>query len=554
MDSAEDRTVASTGSESKSVDKDNSGQPGETDAGVFGSERILLLVADGPVVVELKLTIDGRPHALALDEVVENVFKRMDSDGDGKVTWEDVVNDPQFRYGQAGNLETKEQGDKQRMIRLYDSNRDGLVDREELPRFVTRNSGGSRPFSFTNSNLFRGVNRTQSAVRRWLDADEDGSISGDELRTAAERLRGRDDDDDDLLVLANFKQVPNAGDGNLPNRRRVSETDSGFALNAQTKWDILNYAVREQYAAGGNLQPDHFGPFTATFDHLDENRNKRIDKSEISRWLTLEPNITVWASFGDRAQVKKEQLSVALAGPLLQGTRAHRHGARLTLQLPKSRVEFFINDELASDTEEAQAMALFTRFDSDKNGYLDEKEFPAQESPMAPTLSAVDADGDKKVFLEELRTYFKQRAAPSRSQIRVRTADAEDAFFSALDEDGDGRLISREIYGSEARLLTFDHDGDSAIHSHEVPDCIIVGLARGASEREAALFAPPPIPPATPAAGIPKWFTSMDVNEDGEVHRLEFLGTSDKFDALDKNADGFLTATEVTSALTDRTE
>src|SRR5262245_33422343 len=47
-------------------------------------ERIVLLAPGNPIIIELRLTIDGRPHTEALQRLVEEVLKLADTDGDGR--------------------------------------------------------------------------------------------------------------------------------------------------------------------------------------------------------------------------------------------------------------------------------------------------------------------------------------------------------------------------------------------------------------------------------------------------------------------------------------
>ncbi len=517
------------------------------DVNLFGREQILLLLPDGPVIVALRLSIDGRSHVMAFDNVVDDVLKQTDVDGDGKSTWDEVVSSPRFRYGQAGNLEAKDAGARQRLIQLYDSNRDGIVDRDELPRFITRNAGGSRSFSWSSSNLYRGLNRSQSPVRRWLDSDGDGALSHEELDAAAVRLRSRDGDDDDVLAMADFKLILDANEGQLPNRRRISETDSAFALGSRTKWDGIEYALREHRGVGFKSGFNELGFSQEVTDYLDEDQNGKVEKVEIARLATAPADLVLIICFGNKGEGVQQSLELRVASRHVasQIERTTTFGQRISVQLPKAKIEFFVNDQAEGGAVVAQVDSLFARYDGDSNGYLDEKEYPAQELPYAPELKEMDENDDQKIYPDELKAYLTRRLAPARSQVRARAADAEDAFFAALDEDGDGRLNAREISRAGQRLRKFDQNTDGQIHSFELPECMIVGLVRGEAEREAALFVPPTSETKLTQEKLPSWFGPMDTNGDGEVSSQEFLGETVRFSELDQNSDGFLAASEV---------
>ena len=53
-------------------------------------ERIVLLAPGNPIIIELQLTIDGRPHTEALERLVDEVLKIADTDGDGRTMWKEL--------------------------------------------------------------------------------------------------------------------------------------------------------------------------------------------------------------------------------------------------------------------------------------------------------------------------------------------------------------------------------------------------------------------------------------------------------------------------------
>jgi Ca2+-binding EF-hand superfamily protein len=48
----------------------------------------------------------------------------------------------------------------------------------------------------------------------------------------------------------------------------------------------------------------------------------------------------------------------------------------------------------------------------------------------------------------------------------------------------------------------------------------------------------------SPAKDVPEWFASMDANQDGDLARGEFSGTSEQFQSLDRDKDGLISAAE----------
>ncbi|MCA9219306.1 MAG: hypothetical protein KDA71_03200, partial [Planctomycetales bacterium] len=152
------------------------------------TERFLLLLPDGPLVIDLRMTIDGQSHVVVFDRLVDEVAALADTDGDGRATWAEVIDSPRFKYGQLGNIAVNTPNERQQVLQLYDIDNDGLFDRNEIPRFLTRNAGGSRPFSLICSYEYRRPNRLQSPLTGWPDTDGDGALAADECEAAAARL------------------------------------------------------------------------------------------------------------------------------------------------------------------------------------------------------------------------------------------------------------------------------------------------------------------------------------------------------------------------------
>jgi Ca2+-binding EF-hand superfamily protein len=158
------------------------------------------------------------------------------------------------------------------------------------------------------------------------------------------------------------------------------------------------------------------------------------------------------------------------------------------------------------------------------------------------SFEAADADENGKIYEDEVLAFVEIRQSVMRSQIRARAADQEDALFTYLDADGDGRLTAREIYGAPDALLRLDANQDGRVQSQEIPGSIAVGFVRGNAQNN-NLFVTPALPVANKEA--PSWFRGMDTNGDGVISPREFLGSRQKFQDLDHDDDGFIGLAEI---------
>lgn len=523
-----------------------------------GCERICLLTDAGPILIDLWLQIDGKPHHRALADLIETSLAMADSDGDGRATWDELTQRDEFRYGRMGTLEIRDEEQRAELIRMYDSDRDGTVDRDELPRFLTRNAGGSRPFHLRSSNFYRERNRLESPIRRLLDDNRDGTISVEERAKAAQALRSRDADQNDILIPVEFRLDSDAPTPPLT-RNRTGLPDSAVWISDVRQWTNFRYTLRERYALGGKLRPEHFRMSASLYEYLDEDGDGAIDRDEIERIAAASPQLIVAMRFGESTSSDLHPVELVYAAREFVDSTGHHSSSsrtsgtparmrfttdkdeeRLTLRWGHSALTLFRSNASEQST---QLSVQFERLDANQDGYLEEAELPA-DAPGLPAFSALDTDEDEKVFLTEFQAFYSDRQTAWRMQLRCRVGEGSDAFFAALDSNDDGRLTTREIELASARLATFDRD-DNGLSLDEIPDSFLLGVVRGAPQDDDQAYQRALDSRAVASANVPDWFASMDRNQDGDISPREFLGDDQQFDRLDQNGDGFIAASEI---------
>ncbi|MEX0819341.1 MAG: EF-hand domain-containing protein [Pirellulaceae bacterium] len=515
------------------------------------SERFLLLTRDGPLVIDVILRIDDQPYTNALEQLVERVSKELEQEATSGTTWGQMIDHPKFAYGQFGNLAPEDADQKKQLSEMYDTNRNGLVDRDELPRFLTRNAGGSRPFSLRSSNEFRGDNRTRSLVRRLLDTDHNGAITAEEVQAAPLRLFERDADDNEILVLADFKDSVEQVQPGMSNQRRINAPDTAILIGERTRWGYVSYALQETYAYGERVGAGDVPLTPELVELLDKNNNALIDRSEVPELANVAPHLVLEVAFfnpNDASRPTTPRIKIISACESLSAALvvARQHPTRLSFELPGSAVDFFVNEAPSLSNASQTINAQFSMLDADNNGYLDADEYAGQILGFNIPFEALDADGDGVVMVQEVAALLEQRQAVVRAQIRARAADQEDALFAALDTNGDGRLTARETYGAPKVLKDLDRNHDGELQSHEIPGTMAVGFVRGNAQRDNALLVMPAVSQRSDRSELPDWFAGMDANGDGDISPREFLGSRDKFDQLDTNGDGFVSEDEAT--------
>ncbi len=527
-------------------------------------ERILLLATDRPLFIDFVLTIDGAPHTAALTKLVEEVLQLADTDGDGRTMWKELCACERIKYGQFGNLPVNDDNSEKQIIDRYDIARDGVVDRTELPRFLTRNAGGSRPFSIRGTLNNRGSNRRSSPTWRIIDADDSGVIDKDEMQAAAVRLAAFDSDDDEIVTAVELSPTRQAAEPEMmmADRRRRGP-DAARLLGPHADWANVQRVLEQEYGGGRALRSNS-SPFSATvFQQLDSSRDGRLAKGEYERLNDVAADLVVEVAFRGLAestdasqepkaedtesarapqqrrqqpQLKVRHVSSELTSPSPQ--IAEQPG-RVVIAVGANLLTFGTNDTVAQTNFTAQAKQTLAMFDQNKDGYLEASEITPGLPGQLGRLEAVDSNGDGKAYPNEIEAYLAQQQAGLRAQIHARASDVEDLLFIALDTNHDQRLDSREVQQALARLAALDADKNDSLSGDELPEAFSLVLARGSIENADALFSPP-ITLANLNEKAPRWFRSMDANQDGAISRREFLGSDPQFAALDKNHSGLI--------------
>jgi Ca2+-binding EF-hand superfamily protein len=498
-------------------------------------ERILFLAREGPLVLDVHLTISGKTPAESLEHLLEEVMLQIAPDRESPVPWDSLLAHPMLEYGQLGNLNAESEAERIQLTRMYDANGDGLVDQGELARFLTRNSGGARAFSLRSANFYYDIHRRDSPLATVLDKNGDGVLDATEIGQATERLKQYDMNDDELWFAEDFRR---AGDDLPPplTQRRPNLPDSIISLGQLRDWGTLLFELETIYALGQPITSEHLPRQLDRFAALDVDGDGIWRAGEMKGWREVESDLELALHF--------DLSSVAESDPLPD--------AGLDEATSRNSDRLLADDSGSPDISKQDSATRSTNAPLATPAPV---EVLTTSNHLRERMEEIRVLADRLVLVvpgTKLTIYVKdvddrpgvQASRATLSQIRARAGNDRDALFSLLDQDHDGRLTAREVATAAARLRAFDRNGDGQLDLDEIPDAYLLVFARGPVQNDGTTFQVFPLPERYGSAP-PDWFQAMDRNQDGELSRREFLGTEELFQKLDVNGDGFLELREL---------
>jgi Ca2+-binding EF-hand superfamily protein len=463
-------------------------------------ERVAILTPGGPLVVDVRLTIAGRPHTRAFDELVQSVMDAGDPDVDGRSSWKSLVANREYIEKQIQNAPAADSRQAKTFIERYDDNRDGRIQLGEAATWIGRDGGTSASaFSLRSTRSYRPVPRATSQVWQLMDADRDGRLTADEAATAPGKLLSFDADDDRILTLAELASLHEQLQAASGQRTSVAREASYYAaIHLEPDADIerVHYLMSELYSPQQDLQASSFRELGGLFKQLDENGDEWLDNIELASLISIEPHVVLNVAFEPAAEGKS---------------------AKAIVKVEKNVPEVSI---VAQPSENRVIMTL------------------------GNTRLVVSTHNLAPPQMGENNQYNNQAAM--QSQVRLMVHDQFDAVFEELDANADGRLGEREIEQCAESMLRSDIDGDGQLSNEELPYSMVVAFLLGEPANQESFYVPPSsaISKVNGNVEAPSWFVRADLNGDGDVSKREFVGSIEQFTRIDGDGDGYIGVAE----------
>ena len=513
------------------------------------TQDLVFLTPTRPLVVRLQIKVDSQPFREVWRERFDRLFDRFDTDHDGSLDAAAAAKLTALMGAPAPRSPRR----IARAATVAAAASSVPVVREELLSELEK-----MVYPFALSEVLSIGRGSAPALFPLLDANADGRLSAEEFSHAEEHLMLRDFDDDHVLTEAELLASPHRAAEDKQAETAVqsptSVPDTVFMLGPMVDLQKVAAGLLKRYDLdkNGTLDTATTPPELAAdskFMALDASGDGRLSAAELEKLADVAPDVSVELAYGPKsAAARSRQRRTTAAGEVR--TRRKLDGG-YKIQLPDLEIDLMRNNRNPAENSDLR----FANFDFDSNGYIDASE-ASQNQTTRNIFSALDADGDKKVFPGEFREYFDNQAGASVARFTLRVTNRGQDLFTMLDSNGDSTLSQRELREASQIVAREDRDGDAALAGGEIPQRIKLELLRGDGQTDNnmqfalnAARTPRTPTPRAPAAG-PKWLRKMDRNRDGEVSADEFLGPPANFKKLDADQDGFIEAAEADAAKT----
>lgn len=499
---------------------------------------VILMLDTGPLHLRLNMSIARQSPAEARKASIERLLKTLDSNGDGKLSREEAQRSPLFREKQRPGAE--------QFIKSLGA--DLSVSRRDVEQRIER-FGGETVVYRQNAS----TSQSDTEVFKMLDADNNGVVDANEMFDAVDRLLAKDGDDDECVTLDEFAPLPAVTPGLAGVITPPPSTTPVTELMRDTHQTLLPAQMLLKYDKDRNrkLSVEELAWSRERVAACDRDGDGQLNLKELGG-LQKSPVDVELSIDVVRAAGESMLRLVSSAGPR---TDDDRFPDLATISLPTAIVTFSTREVDPYEASLAIALRTFNELDADANGYLDRDESMLRERFGRGLFDQVDADGDGKIFGEEMKEFIRARGEPVATTCQVTVFDDGAGFFSALDTNGDRRISMREMRYADKTLSKMQRDQKPGLGEQEPARRYRIEFVRG-------VFNPFGTPdrltnPQMPQTAVvtakprpvgPIWFQRWDRNNDGDITWREFLGPRDAFQQLDADRDDLIDPKEAEAA------
>jgi Ca2+-binding EF-hand superfamily protein len=500
---------------------------------------VLLLLDGSPLHLRLHVALGGVSLVESRRQVVNRLMESLDKDKDGKLSHAEAAASPILR--------TKERKKASEFLEKLKA--DTKLKRSDVEQKIERMGGEVVAYRQDMSSAENDVE-----VFKLLDKDSSGLLDASEMETASDLILSKDTDGDECVAFQEFLPPPPPATmmqvALTPAPTPPVVTSHVAEMVRDIREPLLPQRLLKKYDRPRYdklLSAEELGWTKERLAVIDADENGKLDAEELTHLQELTPDVDLSVDL-KTPQTEGGQLAV-------QGTAGKRlddaaRGDYAKVSFNSAIVTFSLRNIDPFTTAIDDAMRKFNQLDGDANGYLTRDEVADSIRFQKELFELIDADGDEKLFADEMKDYIRASSDPAATTCRMNVYDTGYGFFMSIDGNADGRVSVREMRHAAESLAQLERDGKPGVMQKEPVRHFHIEFVRGSF----ALFgASEPLTAQTPAfqqrrPSGPIWFQRMDKNNDGDLTWNEFLGPREVFHSLDADHDSLLDPQEAAKA------
>lgn len=439
--------------------------------------RFLVPLPERPIVIEARVTIDGRPYRMPRELRVDRLLTEIAAGpptGKTEATPEDGQAEPP----------TVDNSIVARLAR-YARSTQHAPTRDEVHWFLKNWADG--PVVLMLEENFQRARAGQTPLVTILDGDDNGMISAGELAGAQDRLLEVDANRDGVL---SYEEIFEAADGLL----RAGRTHTAPAQPAPLV-PVADLLRLQTYRWLARLyQPAATSGTTPPMHRIDANDDGKLDEAEFLLLCESEPDLRVAVSF-NTLDVAQSTIELNVVGPhIAPHAPATVRGSAITIQMAGALLELSAVQSRSGDKSDQISIGavcdgypFLPEIDPNDDGKLTIREL----RDISPRLTVFDYNRDGSLSHHEILPTVRVSvghgpivhrhlsALRSPHQPPAQPSATPPEWFARMDKNQDHDLTRSEFLGTDEQFNQLDGDQDK-----------LIDVAEAARDAGSAVFKP----------------------------------------------------------------